>query len=213
MRPIPYRHGVAIQKTRLRWIGFFLLDVANSVLLTKIFQLRTQLSVGDLHEILVVALPQMDVALPVGIISHDDGPDAVRKAMVDDESRGLHHIVVDSVVTGYRDSRYLFRSRQFLKIQDRLQLRQAPVVLMVNGFEWFSVDEQRRPIRTVDAHRQGVESQINRQGRPLRHVLRLFAGFIDKLHGEEPRMFYRDDSHFFDGLALQSCRKGHFDSF
>ena len=85
--------------------------------------MRAQLSVGDWHEVLVVALPQMDVALPVGVLSHDDGPDAVRKAMVDDESRGLHHIVVDSVVTGYRDSRYLFRSRQFLKIQDRLQLR------------------------------------------------------------------------------------------
>ncbi len=67
--------------------------------------------------------------------------------------------------------------------------------------------------RTVDAHRQVVEPQINRQGRLLRHLLRRFAGFIDELHGEEPRTFYGDDSHFFDGLVPQSCRKGHLDAF
>ncbi len=147
MRPIPYRHGVATQKTRLRCIGFCLLDVANPGSLTKIFPLRAQLAVGNLHEVLVIPLPQMDVVLPVGVISHDDGPDAVRQAIVDEVSRGLHHVVVNAVVTGHRDARHLFGSRQFLKIQDRVQLRQAPVVLMVNGFEGFSVDEKRRPIR------------------------------------------------------------------
>ncbi len=190
MRPSPYRHWVAIQTTRVRCIGFFLLNVANPVVLTKIFPLRAQLSVGDVHEVLVGALPPMDGALPVGVISHDDGPDAVRQAIVDVVSRGLHHVVVDSVVTGHRDSRHLFGSRPFLKIQDRLPLRQAPVVLMVNGLELFSVDEKRRPIRPVDAQGQGVESQIHRQGRLWRHPWRLFAGFLDELHGEEPRTFY-----------------------
>ena len=135
MRPIPYRHCVATPKTRLRCIAFFLLDVAHPVTLTKIFPWRAPLSVGNLHEVLVITFPQMDVVLPVGVISHDDGPDAVRQAIVDEVSRGLHHVVVNAVVTGHREARHLFGSRQFLKIQDRLPLRQAPVVLMVNGFE------------------------------------------------------------------------------
>ncbi|MCL5015657.1 MAG: hypothetical protein M1493_16970 [Firmicutes bacterium] len=50
------------------------------------FQLRAPLSVGDLREVLVAALPQMDVVLRIGIISHDGGPDAVRRAIVADVS-------------------------------------------------------------------------------------------------------------------------------
>ncbi len=156
MRPIPYRHCVTIQKTRLRCIGFFLLDVANPVSITKIFQLRAQLSVGDWHEVLVVALPQMDVALPVGVLSHDDGPDAVRQAIVDEVSRSFHHVVVNSVVTGHRDSRHSFGSRQLLKIKDCLQLCRAYIVLMVKGFKGFSVEDERRPIGTVDTRCQVI---------------------------------------------------------
>ncbi len=41
---------------------------------------------GTLRKVLIVALPQMDVVLPVGIIAHDDGPEAVGQAIVDDVS-------------------------------------------------------------------------------------------------------------------------------
>ncbi len=63
-----------------------LLDGANPASPTKMFQLRAPLSVGDLREVLVAALPQMDVVLRIGIISHDGGPDAVRRAIVADVS-------------------------------------------------------------------------------------------------------------------------------
>ncbi len=126
MRPISYRHWVAIQKTRLRGIRFFLLDVANSVWLTKIFQLLAQLSMGDLHEVLVVALPEMAALLPVGMIPDDDGPDAVLQAMVNEVLRGLHQAVADLVVTGRRDAIHLFGSRQFWKIKNCLPLCLRP---------------------------------------------------------------------------------------
>ena len=73
----------------------------------------------------------------------------MRKAVVDNVPRRFHHVVSDLVVTIHGDSGHLFRSGQLLLVKNGLQLCDSRIVLMVKGFQVFSVENERRSIGTV----------------------------------------------------------------
>ncbi|PSR20186.1 MAG: hypothetical protein C7B45_16120 [Sulfobacillus acidophilus] len=76
-----------------------------------IVPLVAQLPVGNLHKVLVVALTQVHVMLPVRVVSYHDFADAIRKTVIHEISCRLHQVMVHWIVAVHRDSRHLLRSR------------------------------------------------------------------------------------------------------
>lgn len=82
---------------------------------------------------------------------------------------------------------------------------QVLVVRMVNRSEGLSVEEQRWPIRTADARRHVVESQIHRPDSGNTPCGPSWVSSTNCTVRTAP--FRWRDAHFFEGLTLQSSGK------
>jgi hypothetical protein len=95
----------------------------------------------DLHKLLVLLAPHLDLLFPEGILANDQGPDSLCDQQIDDTTAGRMQIVQDKAVALRRDAIKLTRSEAVRLGKLLLAVFALLVVQVVHGFYRTPVDQ------------------------------------------------------------------------
>ena len=157
------RYLVSVIKTCFRGIGFFLLQVDNSISRTKGFKLTPQLPKWYLDEVLIVGTTNVDFLLNTWVIANYQLTYLVLDAVVNCQPSSLIQIVSNAVIAPLikpclsMGEAFTFHP---LLIFKGLKMSILLVIPLINAFESFTINQKLMPFG-IDTSTKVTYAQIN----------------------------------------------------
>ena len=115
----------------------------------------------NLNKVLIVPLTNVNRPFPIWVIPDNQCSDTVIDTVISNVPSRFVHVVPDTIVTPNSQSTLKIGiAIATLALPFRRKVGNSFVVLMVNAFEGFPVDNKRRPI-SGDACRQIIKPKID----------------------------------------------------